>query len=241
MLTILVLLFTAMILLNAIYLAIALYRGAALAEQSEVFQQNPSEARNSLLVIGDSTAVGTGAQQPEDSVAGRLGKSMPRLAITNLAEDGAKLHELMAQLQAAPDDRYDAVLIQVGGNDILGFTGIAQLRSATTVLLRAAKARTSYVAMMSTGDVGTAPAFLKPVDWIYSWRTRQVRSLFLELSGSEGIDYVDLYDPSETNPFYQNPDRYYASDGLHPSAEGYRLWFEQLMTQSSIKSRLQVR
>ena len=77
MLTLLVLLFTAMILLNAIYLAMALHRGSALAEHSEVFQQYPSNARNSLLVIGDSTAVGTGAQQPEDSVAGRLGKSLP--------------------------------------------------------------------------------------------------------------------------------------------------------------------
>lgn len=241
MLTLLVVGVIAIVLANVIFLGVALHRGGALADQSEAFQQRPADAHKNLLVIGDSTAVGTGAQQAGDSVAGRLGRSTPGLNIVNLAEDGAKTHEVMAQLQAAPGEKYDAILIQAGGNDVLRFTDMAALRSATTELLRAAKARSSYVAMMSSGDVGAAPAFLKPVDWIYSWRTQQVRSLFLTLTAVEGIDYVDLYDPSDSNPFYQDPERYYAVDGLHPSGEGYRLWFEQLVSQSSIKSRLQSR
>jgi lysophospholipase L1-like esterase len=240
-LTLTVALLGAIVLANMISLAVALYRGGALADRSEAFQQRVPNARKTLLVIGDSTAVGTGAERPEDSVAGRIGSSLPGMAIVNLAEDGAKTQELMAQLRAAPDASYDAVLIQVGGNDVLRFTGITELRKSATALLSAAKAKAPYVAMMSSGDVGAAPAFLKPVDWVYSWRTRRVRSLFLELAARDAIDYVDLYDPSDDNPFYRHPDRYYAPDGLHPSAEGYRLWFEQLVKQSSIRAYLMAR
>lgn len=42
------------------------------------------------------------------------------------------------------------------------------------------------------------------------------------------IDYVDLFDPSAENLFYKEQGRFYATDGLHPSGEGYRLWFEKL-------------
>lgn len=241
LLTLVVAVLAAVVLVNGVFLAVALHRGGALADHSEAYQQRVTDARRRLLVIGDSTAVGTGAARPEDSVAGRLGRSRPYLEIVNLGEDGAKTDESLSQLQSAPDARYAAVLIQVGGNDVLRFTDIADLRAATVALLRAARSRAPYVVMMSSGDVGTAPAFVKPVDWIYSWRTRQVRELFLELAGVEGIDYVDLYNPSDDNPFYQDPDRYYATDGLHPSGEGYRLWFEQLAAQSSIEARLALR
>jgi lysophospholipase L1-like esterase len=56
-----------------------------------------------------------------------------------------------------------------------------------------------------------------------------VRELFLDLSAAAGIHYVDLYRPPEQDPFISHPDRYYAPDGLHPSGEGYRLWYEQLL------------
>ena len=237
-LTLLVAIIAGAVLVNAVYLAIVLYRGGALADQSEAYQQRPLHTGIRMLVIGDSTGVGTGADAPAQSVAGRLGRLSPRLALINLAVDGAKTHEAMAQLKAAPHAVYDVLLIQVGGNDVLRFTDIDELRATTIALLRAAKSKAHYVVMMSSGDVGAAPAFLPPVDWVYSWRTRQVRALFLELTRSERVDYVDLYNPGDDNPFKQDPKRYYASDGLHPSGEGYRLWFEQLIAQSSIAARL---
>ena len=132
------------------------------------------------------------------------------------------------------------ILIQSGGNDILRFTDLDRLRNATPDLLRAAKVKAAHVVMMSTGDVGAVPAFLIPVNWIYRWRTRQVRTQFLELTAHEGVDYANLYNPGANNPFYRDPDRFYARDGLHPSAEGYRLWFDQLTSESSIEQHLMV-
>lgn len=95
--------------------------------------------------------------------------------------------------------------------------------------------------MMSTGDVGTAPALPKPLDWLYSARTRQVRSLFIELAQRHAVEYVDLYSAEARRRFSEAPERYYASDGLHPSSEGYRLRFERLLEHSSIAAHLEVR
>jgi lysophospholipase L1-like esterase len=215
-------------------LSVAFWRGWTLASESRAFEAPLPHATRRLLVIGDSTAVGTGAERPENSTAGRLGRRLPGVEIINLAENGARTGDLIAQLRAAPGKPFDVILIQSGGNDILWFTGLRRLRSATIQLLEAARQRAGLVVMMSTGDVGTAPAFPIPIDSLYSWRTRQVRNLFLELTAGHGVEYVDLYNPDPDNPFRADPQRYYATDGLHPSDAGYRLWFEQLIAASSI-------
>lgn len=228
----------AVFLVDAAYLGVVLHRGGELADQSRPFMRELAQPSTRLLVIGDSTGVGTGAESPDGSVAGRLAAALPHVEIVNKAEDGAKTAELLAQLELAGDKGFDVVLIQVGGNDVLRFTDLDHLRESTGAVFDAAKQKAGHVTMMSSGDVGAAPAFPPPVDWIYSWRTREVRALFLELAHENGIDYVDLYNPGDDNPFYRDPDRYYAVDGLHPSAEGYRLWYEKLVKESSIVEAL---
>ena len=228
----------ALLLVEMALLGVALWRGWALAAESRAFEARLPNAKRTLLVIGDSTAVGTGAELPENSVAGRLSRLVPDVEIINRAEDGARTGELIQQLGAAPGAAYDVILIQSGGNDILRFTGLRRLRAATTRLLRLAQARAGRVVMMSTGDVGAAPAFPTPFDWLYSWRTLRVRELLVELTTHLRIEYVDLYHPGAENPFNANPEKYYATDGLHPSDEGYRLWFEQLTADSSILESL---
>lgn len=238
MLTLMVAVIVVIIAIDAAFLAVALVRGSALAKQSKAFQKDLTAARKRLLVVGDSTGVGTGAERPRDSVAGRLAEILPDVEIVNLARDGARTAELLDQLDKASGTPFDAILIQTGGNDILRITSLRRLRASTRALLQAAKKRAGCVVMMSTGDVGAAPAFPWPVDAFYSLRTRKVRGLFLELASRAGIDYVDLYDPGADNPFHANPDMHYARDGLHPSAAGYGLWFEKLKTDSSVVAAL---
>lgn len=228
----------AILLVEMAMLGVALWRGWALAAESRAFEVRPSNPKRTLLVIGDSTAVGTGAELPDNSVAGRLSRLVPDVEIINRAEDGARTGEVVLQLGAAPGTAYDVILIQSGGNDILWLTGLRRLRAAMTALLNEAKARAGHVVMMSTGDVGAAPAFPTPVDWLYSWQTRRVRELLVELTTHLDVEYIDLYDPGAENPFNANPEKYYAADGLHPSDEGYRLWFEQLVADSSILASL---
>jgi lysophospholipase L1-like esterase len=54
-----------------------------------------------------------------------------------------------------------------------------------------------------------------------------------------GVEVVDLVLPARQDPFRAAPAAHYAADGLHPNANGYGQWFEQLVLQSrAIQHRL---
>jgi hypothetical protein len=80
-----------------------------LAERSVPFQRQPAAPTYRLLVIGDSTAVGTGASAPEASLAGLIARDHPSWAIANRASDGARFADLPGQLRRG--ETWDAVLI----------------------------------------------------------------------------------------------------------------------------------
>ncbi|MDP2587187.1 MAG: SGNH/GDSL hydrolase family protein, partial [bacterium] len=46
--------------------------GKELAASAVAYEQVPARADRSILVVGDSSAIGVGAGMPEESVAGRL-------------------------------------------------------------------------------------------------------------------------------------------------------------------------
>ena len=76
----------------------SLRESVELARLSEPLQHAPRDARMRLLIVGDSTGVGTGAGQARDSVAGLLAREFPLLHIENRARDGATLADVAGQL-----------------------------------------------------------------------------------------------------------------------------------------------
>jgi lysophospholipase L1-like esterase len=219
----------------------ALYVGGQLARESSPYSQQPADATAALLVVGDSTGVGTGAEDPADSVAGRLGSALPGTRIDNLAVNGALTEDVLEQLRDAPLPRYDAILVQVGGNDALRFTPLDRLEADIAAVLSRAGERAPYTALMSTGDLGAAPALPWPVAPVYSARSRAVRDRFLAAAREHGADYVDLFTGAGDNGFRQAPDRYYARDGLHLSGAGYGSWYDRLTAATALPERLQTR
>lgn len=234
----------AIIVYDLIVLATALYRGKAVAEASRAFAapvEDPGNTRSivRVLVAGDSTAVGTGTKDPRLSVAGRLHGAYPEVSIENLAVNGAVTTDVIAQLSAASRERYHVVLIQVGGNDVMKFTGQKVLGQAAAEMLDQALSLGSDVVLLTMGDVGAAPAIPWPLTRVLSARSKMVRTTFKGASETRGISYVSMYTPEvKENPFQQNPERYYAADGLHPSGEGYGVWYQHLLDSSPIHSWL---
>lgn len=182
-----------------------------------------------ILVIGDSTAVGTGAEAPEGSVAGRIGQDYPKASIENLGVNGSKTHELIPRLQALEEKQtYDLILVQVGGNDILRNTPLSKLSDSIDTVLAEATKRAEHVILMSTGDVGTS--YLLPIGskWFFTWKTKRVRALFIATTEKYDAHYIDLFKLKDMDPFVQDPEKYYANDYLHPSSEGYATWYGEL-------------
>ena len=230
--------------LSVVLLAIALYdaaviipalqHGKELSSASKPYELHPATPGATLLVVGDSTGVGTGAEDSADSLAGRLGTDLPEVRIDNLAADGARTRDVLAQLASAPLARFDAILVQVGGNDALRFTALEELASDIDAVLEAASRRSDCVTLMSTGDLGEAPAIPWPLDAVFSWRSRAVRDCFATAAETHGADYVDLFTAADDSPFARAPDRYYAHDGLHLSGAGYGIWYQRLRAGSAL-------
>ena len=210
----------------------AVIRSRAVSAEGVAFQQAPERVSARLLVVGDSTAVGTGAEEPAQSIAGRIGRDFPDTLIENRAVNGALTKAVDRQIRSAALARYDAVLIQVGGNDALRFTSRRQLEAALRSAIREARAHSPRVALMSTGDLGDAPAIPWPLSYLFRARAEMVRDLFRQVARELDCTYVDLWLPAGApNPFEREPDRYYARDGLHPAGPGYAAWYTTLREQ----------
>jgi len=207
-----------------------------LARQSEPYQTAPADASASLLIVGDSTAVGTGASTPGASVAGLIARDHPRLTIVNRARDGAKFSDIARQLEG--NERFDAILVLGGGNDVIRFTRESQLEHETARTAELARVRARMVVFMPAGNVGSAPFFFPPWSWLMTQRSQTLHRLVQQAAADNGALYVNLYKEKSQDPFAQRPDELNAADGLHPSDAGYSLWYEELNRQAGFSDRL---
>lgn len=186
-------------------------------------------ATKRILVIGDSSAVGVGAGAPSQSVAGLLGEHYPGAEIVNAGVSGARTRELSSRLAAFSGQRFDLVLVQIGGNDIVRFTDQKALGASLGSALDEAKKLSNNVVLMSSGNVGTALLFPPGVRWLHERKTRQVREQFMAIAAGRNVAYVDLFRERAQDPFASEPAKFYAADYFHPSALGYSDWFERMV------------
>ena len=209
---------------------------AQLARESEPFQHNPPNAALRMLIVGDSTGVGTGASAPQNSLAGLLAQAFPQLAIKNMAQDGATFEGVVQQLQRETE-RFDVVLIHAGGNDVIRLRSDEAMRVDIERAVSLASARADDVLVMPAGNVGNAPFFFAPVAGFMSNRAQRMHRYVKATAEQQGAVYVSLFKDEANDPFANNPSLH-AADGLHPSDAGYRIWFDELMRQADLASML---
>lgn len=207
-----------------------------LARASVPFQNTPPGAQRSLLVVGDSTGAGTGASSPQTSLPGLIAADNPGLRIVNHARVGAKFRDVQQQLAGAGN--FDAVLIMAGGNDVLRLTGADDLRADVLAAARNAREHAPTVILLPPGNVGNAPFFFAPWSWLMRSRAQGLHAAVREVAAQTGAVYVNLYKDRADDPFAQEPKRFNAEDGLHPSDAGYRLWYSALQMQAQFGQRL---
>jgi lysophospholipase L1-like esterase len=232
---------TAIIFLAAEFLRtfFLLQKGRDLLKTSAPFQRINLDFKIKILFLGDSTAVGTGAEDSRDSVAGRFSRDFPDAHIVNLGKNGKKIKDLAREFNPEDYQGFDLLIIQAGGNDILRFTSLKDLEKDLSILLGKTKQVSNQVLVLHSGNIGLAPFFPRPFGWIWSYRTRQVRSLYMKVAEIHGAIYVDLYTEREDDLFLRDVKKFYAPDFLHASGEGYRIWYEKIREAMS-RSRIQL-
>ena len=216
----------------------------SLAKASEPFQQQATAPALRMLVVGDSTAVGTGASAPGFSVAGLLGAAYPRLSIVNRGRDGARFSEVPSQISAATEPQgggWDVVLISAGGNDVIRGTDadeLAQALDRSFAIARERLAAGGQLLVQAPGNVGHAPFFLPPVSTLMNSRAADLHNAVRTAAARHGVTVINMARPRDQDPFVQQPELN-ASDGLHPSDGGYRVWRDELLAQSGLAARLE--
>lgn len=192
------------------------------------------ETRRRVLIVGDSTAVGIGAASASETLVGRIAAQFPATTVENHARMGARGADLKSQLQRAEAPWYDAVLIAVGGNDILRGTQPQQFRVALDQAIRVACELSTIVVVVNCPNVGAAPLFPWPLTSILSRRSLRYRATFEEVCSGHPVEFVNfIYEP-KSDPFRRERAVYFASDGLHPTSAAYRLCFERLGTETRL-------
>jgi lysophospholipase L1-like esterase len=210
-------------------------QSAQLVRESEPLQHTPADATGSLLIVGDSTAVGTGASSARNSLAGWVAREYPRVRIENRARDGAKFADVATQLEAG--GRFDVVLVQAGGNDVIRMRALSSLHQDVDRVADLARQRADRVLLMPAGNVGNAPFFFPPLSWLMTQRARELHRFVAAAAARTGAVYVNLFHERADDPFVVHPELN-GRDGLHPSDAGYAVWWGELLEQSSLASWL---
>lgn len=202
------------------------------------FSHAEEAAVRRFLIVGDSTGVGIGSMDSRSTVAGRLSAAFPGTEIVNHARDGAESADIDAQIGAS-GGRFDLILIFVGGNDAIRLSSYETIAHAAESVLDSASVRSDHVAVIPPADVGTAPVWIWPLDTLFTRRARVVRRAWQFATRERaGVHLVELRLPKDRDPFRISPRRFYSPDGIHPSADGYALWFAQITRQVPIFAQL---
>lgn len=203
--------------------------GQSLAQCAVPFQALHESPKHRVLVIGDSSAVGTGALNPENSVAGRLSRAYPHTHIENYGRNGMRTAGLLKALRSLPQEkRYDLAILNIGGNDVVFLSALADVEKEIGNVLTEAHARAKKVILWSGGNAANIPAIPFTLRYLYRKRTLLLRTMFTKAAKKFGTIYIDLFREKKDDPCRQKPKLYVAADRFHPSDAGYGLWFDAL-------------
>lgn len=175
------------------------------------------------LLLGDSVALGLGASEPARTLAGQLSDEFSEVNVECRAQPGARGRDLRRQLSDAGRTRYAAIIISIGGNDIVRGTPVADFRHQLADALHDCRGRSRCVIVANCANLGGAPLFLWPVRLWLDARSRRFRRIMRALCPALGAQFVNYCMDPDDDIFRKSPERFYAPDRIHPSDYAYRL------------------
>lgn len=182
----------------------------------------------SILFLGDSSAAGVGVTDFKHCVAGRLpfllkdatGRPVYQRTAGNNSATAGQLRDFVVP-NLEPND-YDYVVLSVGVNDAKNFHTASKFKNEFGTLLYALQARfpSSTIVWQNLLDMEGIPILPSPLKKILGIRSRLLREKGRQLC----MERSALAPESNWQPLAEN----FSNDGFHASAEGYRIWAEEL-------------
>ena len=183
-----------------------------------------------VVWLGDSTAFGEGASSAPGAVPSQVqdGLGIPDASLAVVAVSGARVADVLArQVPLVAGLHPDLVLISVGANDTIHFTGRGDFRHGYERLVRALPPGVPVV-LLGVPDMGAIARFAQPLRAMAGRRGRGLDAEVRRVAAVTGAVYADIAGP--TGPaFRRDPRRYFAADDFHPSDAGYGLWADAVL------------
>lgn len=199
-----------------------------LVEKNQKFVLKAEDMTKTMLVLGDSTAAGVGADTPYRSTPGLIAESYSFTHVDNNSVSGAQAKDLADQISKSPRDKYDLILVQIGANDIVRFHKAKDISNILKPDLEKLTKMSNKVVFITSGNLGGAPLIPFFMKSYYTNLNLEYHKEFENLSSEIGVIYVSTYTDPSIDPFILNPKQYFAQDNFHPSGDGYYIWFEKI-------------
>jgi lysophospholipase L1-like esterase len=206
---------------------------AALPWNGEVAGADPI----SILVLGDSTAAGVGAETQDDALPGNLARTLATAwergaTWRAVGENGATTRDIVQRhLADATSRSYDIVFVTIGANDALGLRSRRAFRRDFRTILRRLRSVSPKALIMVACFPGFAQfsALPNPLRWVLALHAQNLESAARSFVRGEPGALMSPPAPKYTDGFF-------ASDRFHPSAKGYREWVDFALTDAKLVS-----
>ncbi len=180
-----------------------------------------------ILVLGDSTGYGTGADSFEDSLVGRFAHDFPQVEVNNYAVNGSTTSNLIHQLEKVANKKYNLTIISSGGNDTWKFTNLKSVeRDLRAAIIKAQEIAGKNIALIIYNNDASGPVFPFFARYYILKRTRQINEIYTRVAQEFGLHTIPIFLPGE-----KCPRNFFSRDGLHPSSEGYRIMYIRLWAE----------
>lgn len=187
-----------------------------------------------LVMLGDSTVAGLGAQEVEDSLPFQTGQRVADaldrdVRVKGLGVSGALTDDVLNEQIPMIDPAADIVVIVIGSNDVTHLTPPWRMDDLTAEMLRAARERAPD-ALIVLGGIplfGEARAFNEPLRSIVDAYAGVLRNV--QQRTAVAIDdaiFVNI--AKEASPRFVGVPEAMSRDQFHPGPRGYGFWADAL-------------
>lgn len=178
-----------------------------------------------LAVLGDSSAAGYGVDAPRKTLGALLATGLAEqlrrpVDLRCVAVVGAQSRHLAPQIERLLDDPPHLAVILIGGNDVTHRSNVPVAVRALGDAVRALRMMNADVVVGTCPDMGAIEPIQPPLKWLAHRWSRQLAALqtiAVVEAGGRTVSLGDLLGPQ----FAADPQRMFAWDRFHPSADGY--------------------
>lgn len=182
-----------------------------------------------LLILGDSSAAGVGAETQDTALSGCLARALSAHVTLDWHLDGetsATTKTSLAKRPKLPDRPFDLALLIHGVNDTTRLTAPRTFRARQIALMNALHARHGVGRFVLSGvpPMQHFPLLPQPLRWVLGQQAARLDAELARLASErEEVSHLPLALPFEPHLV--------ARDGFHPSEAAYALWSEMLATE----------